>query len=173
MVKGLTVFVIVMFIAISIFTPLSVYYLENNDLLLSILLSILVICIFIPIIIGAWAYSPQKYIVTEKGITIVRPYKPIFISIKEITEVENKEIAIFKTVKLWANGGLFSLSGAYYNKTDGKFWMYAKNDKYVMVHAAKKFVLSPDDKERFIIELKSFVSKYGKQRDRENRKIGY
>jgi hypothetical protein len=166
MVKGLTLFVIAMFIAIAIFTPLGVYYTEK-ELLISILLLILVICIFIPIIIGSWAYSPQKYIVTEKGITIVRPYKPLFIPIKEITEVEDKEIAIFKTVQLGANGGLFSLSGAYYNKTDGKFWMYAKNDKYVMIHAAKKYVLSPDDKERFIIELKSFVSKYGKQGDRK------
>jgi len=75
----------------------------------------------IPILIGSWAYSPQKYVVSEKSIKIVRQINSIFL-------------------------------------------MYAKNDKFVMIYADKKYVLSPDEKERFIIEVKNKLEKPGKRR---------
>jgi len=77
--------------------------------------------IMIPILIGSWAYSPQKYVVSEKSIKIVRQINSIFL-------------------------------------------MYAKNDKFVMIYADKKYVLSPDEKERFIIEVKNKLEKPGKRR---------
>ena len=76
--------------------------------------------------------------------------------------MEDRVINPLRTIRLWANGGLFSLSGIFYNKTDGKFLMYAKNEKYVMIYADKKYVLSPDEKEQFIIEVENKLEKAGK-----------
>ena len=163
LVKGMTGFVIILFLIIGILVPYSVYY-EEGDIVLASFMTVLLISIFLPILIGAWIYSPKKYIVSEKGIRIIRPVGPIIIPIEQINSVEEKDINEFKTIRLWANGGLFSLTGAYYNKTDGKFWMYTKNNNYVMIQASKKYVLSPDEKERFIIEVKNIISRYGKKK---------
>ncbi|MCK5561051.1 MAG: hypothetical protein KAJ51_10675, partial [Thermoplasmata archaeon] len=109
-------------------------------------------------------YSPKKYTLSEKEIRIIRPISSISIPINEINKVEDKEINVFKTIRLWANGGVFSLSGVFYNKQDGKFWMYAKNSRYIMIHARKKYVLSPDEKEQFIIKVKNYLGKQKKNK---------
>ena len=112
---------------------------------------------------GTWAYSPQKYITSEHEVKIVRPVSPITIQIAQVTEVEEKDINVFKTIRVLGNGGLFAFTGTFYNKADGKFWMYTKNTNYVMLHTKdKKYVLSPDDKEQFIIELKNKLARIKK-----------
>ena len=120
----------------------------------------------IPILVGTWVYSPQKYIVTDKEIRIVRPAGDIKILFKEITSIEDKEINVFKTMKLVANGGIFSMSGSFYNMEDGKFWMYAKNEKYVMlITSLTKIVVSPDEKEQFMISVGNRMDRMRKAKE--------
>jgi hypothetical protein len=164
MVKGMTGFVFVLFIILTFILPITIYDLEG-EFYVSLYIFILLTIIFIPIFIGGYIYSPTKYTLSEDEIKIIRPVSSISIPIYEIKKVEDKEINVFKTIRLWANGGVFSLSGAYYNKQDGKFWMYAKNSRYVMIHAKKKYVLSPDEKEQFIIMVKNYLGKHKKNKD--------
>lgn len=160
LVKGMTIGVIALSIFMTLIIPIMIYYLEpEKGIQPSIFFLIIDLAIFIPLFVGAWAYSPKKYVVSETGVQILRPVNSISIPIQEISEVEEKEVSIFKTIRLWANGGIFSMSGAYYNKPDGKFWMYVKNRNYVMITANKKYVLSPDEKEQFIIQIKNILSK--------------
>jgi hypothetical protein len=163
LVKIITYFIIYLFVFLIVFIPIMVYSIEGEEFQAFIIIFLLLI-IMVPILIGSWAYSPQKYIVSEKRIKIVRPINSVSIPLHEITKVEDRIINPLKTIRLWANGGLFSLSGTYYNKTDGKFLMYAKNDNYVMIYADKKYVLSPDEKERFMIEVQNKLEKAGKRR---------
>jgi hypothetical protein len=163
LVKGLTLFVFILFIVIGAITPTSIYYLEN-DITAAFLILILDISIFIPILIGAWAYSPTKYLVSNESIKILRPIGPVIIQLNEILRIEEKQIETFKTIRLIGNGGLFSFTGSFYNKPDGKFWMYAKNNNFVMITTKeKKSVLSPDEKEQFIIEIKNKIARYEKE----------
>jgi hypothetical protein len=145
--------VILLLLFICILPPFFAYYFEN-DLYIALLILAIDMAVMIPIIIGAWAYSPKIYSVSEKFVKIKRPAKDIIIPLAEIRKVEEKEVKLFKTIRLWANGGIFSMSGKFYNKLDGTFWMYAKNKNYVMIHAGEKWVISPDDKEIFIQDLK-------------------
>jgi hypothetical protein len=164
LVKSMTGFVIALFIFLTLFMPFVIYYLEPEEgILPAIMIVIIDLVVFIPILIGAWVYSPKKYVVSEAIVHILRPIRSIMIPIKDITSVEEKEVSVFKTVRLWANGGIFSMTGAYYNKSNGKFWMYVKNNNYVMITADKKYVLSPDEKEQFIIQLKNHIGKYNKK----------
>lgn len=158
LVKNMTIFVIVLCIVMDAVIPFSIYYYEN-DAFIALMVSGLITVIFIPLFIGAWAYSPQKYTTSEKGVRIVRPVGSILIPIGEITKVEDKQVSYFKTIRLWANGGLFSMSGKFYNEADGQFWMYAKNNNYVMLYAKTKWVVSPDDRELFITDIKSKIEK--------------
>jgi len=163
LVKGVTWGVSFLFIIMIVIIPTITFYLDD-DLTLALRLFVLFLGIMIPILAGAWAYSPKKYIITEKNIRIVRPVNTIEIPINKVKKVEEKDVNVFKTVRTWGNGGLFSFTGAFYNKTDGKFWMYAKNSNYVMIYADKKLILSPDDKELFINQIRSYIKKYSKNK---------
>ena len=165
LVKGMTAFVIIIFIVIGIVVSTSILFLEE-DFMAFLFMIILLPCVFIPILAGAWVYSPQKYFVSENKIKIVRPVNTITIPISKITNIEDKEINAFKTIRLWANGGLFSFTGTFYNKADGKFQMHAKNNRYIMIHADNKYVLSPDDKEQFIIQVKNNIGRHEKKKCR-------
>ncbi len=162
LVKGVTWFVIFIFASLGTIIPFTVAYFENNTVV-AILLGLLLISIFITILVGTWAYSPEKYLVSDNGIRIIRPISSFEIPIKKIKKIEDKNPDTFKIWKTMGNGGLFSLSGSFYNKEDGKFWMYAKNNNYVMIHTQdKKLVLSPDEKEQFMIELKNKIDRIKK-----------
>ena len=162
LVRGLTWFIIILFISMTTLIPGSIYYFEK-EIFVALLVFILLIIIYPSVLAGSWAYSPQKYITTEHDIKIIRPVSPITIKIAELTEVEEKDINVFKTIRVLGNGGLFAFTGTFYNKADGKFWMYAKNKNYVMLHTKdKKYVLSPDDKEQFMIELRNKMARIKK-----------
>ena len=163
LVKGVTWGISFMFIIMIIIIPTITYYFDD-DLILALLLFILFLGIMVPTLAGSWAYSPKKYIGTERSIKIVRPVNIIEIPINKMDKVEEKDMNVFKTIRTWGNGGLFSFTGAFYNKTDGKFWMYAKNSNYVMIYTDKKYIVSPDDKELFINQIRSYIKKYGKKK---------
>ena len=167
LVKGVTGFIIILFVLMATVIPYTIYFYED-EIFFSIMFLILMLSIFIPVLVGSWAYSPQKYVVSEKGLQIVRPINAISIPLKTIIKIEDREINPLKTIRLWGNGGVFSLSGSFYNKSDGKFWMYAKNNKFVMVHADKKYVISPDEKEMFMIELSNKIEKPKQDKDKRS-----
>jgi len=162
LVRGVTWFVILLFISMTILIPMSIYYFDK-EIFVALLVFMLFIILYPSILAGSWVFSPQKYLVSGHRIKIVRPVSSITIQIAEITEVEEKDINVFKTIRVLGNGGLFAFTGTFYNKADGKFWMYAKNKNYVMLHTNdKKYVLSPDEKEQFIIDLRNKLGRINK-----------
>ncbi len=161
-VKVTIALVILLFTVFSIIIPYFIYLDEGVGWTLYITTAIL-LATYIPILLLAWAYSPQKYILSEKGITIKRPIKPIFIPVEKIRKVEEKDFKSYKLIRKWRNGGLFSITGSFWSKEEGTMHFYAKNGNYVMIHADKKYVLSPDDRFQFVNQLEKYM---------ERRKIG-
>jgi len=104
-----------------------------------------------------WAFSPQEYVVSGKGIVVGRPVKSFLIPIEAISDVRPFEIDLAKVWKKMGNAGLFSYTGSFYTKQDGTFWMYTKNRNLVWVEADKPFVLSPDDREGFISQVRGYL----------------
>ena len=162
LVKGVTWGILLLFICMTILIPSSIYLFEEAEAeYLWLYLFIIFAATFSVIFIGAWAYSPQTYFVSDKNIRIKRPVNSISIPIKKTVKIEPIDINKFKTFRKWGNGGIFSSTGLFYTKEHGDFWIYTKNDNYVMVHADKKYVLSPDDKELFIHTV---TSKLGREK---------
>jgi hypothetical protein len=159
LVKGVTWGLGLLFLCIIIFIPLATYLYEDEVEFLWLYLLILFTLIFASTYIGAWAYSPQTYFVSDKTIRIQRPVKSISIPVNKLTRIEPIKINVFKTIRKWGNGGLFSITGLFYTKEHGDFWVYAKNNNYIMLYADKKYVLSPDDKELFMQTVKSKIER--------------
>ena len=150
LVKGMTWGVALMFLCMGTIIPLATYLYDEEGSYVGLMLLIMFAALFSAILAGAWAYSPRSYYLSDKVIRIDRPINSITIPMNKIKKVEEIDFNPLKTIKKWGNSGLFSMTGSFYNKTHGNFWMYAKNDNFVMIHANKKYVLSPDDKELFI-----------------------
>ena len=159
LVKGVTWGVNLMFLCMIIIIPFATYIYDEEGSYVWLLLLILFAVIFSGILVGAWVYSPKAYFLSDKDIRIERPINSMTIPLKSIKKVESIEINLFKTIRKWGNGGLYSMTGSFYNRTHGSFWMYAKNDNYVMIHADEKYVVSPDDKALFIQSVEGKLEK--------------
>ena len=64
-----------------------------------------------------------------------------------------------RSFKKWGNGGLYSFTGSFYNKTYGTFYVYAKNNNYVLLRGKKLYGISPDEREMFIEDARRHLEK--------------
>jgi hypothetical protein len=157
-VTGITWGISLMALIMTTVIPASIFLIEKH-LPLTLGITALMLVIFIPLLYLSWAYSPQKYQVSEKEVRVVRPMGDISIPVREIRKIEEKNLKAYKLLRKWGNGGLFSVSGKFWSKKEGDFWCYAKNNNWVMLHADKKWVVSPDEKELFISDVTSKMEK--------------
>ncbi len=110
------------------------------------------------VILVSWLYSPYAYEITSSELIILRRFMPVRIALSSITGVRIIAPEEMKfSIRVCGVGGLFGCYGFYYNKTLGKYSLYARNTKgFVLVEAgSKKIVLTPDDIEGFVGGLKA------------------
>jgi hypothetical protein len=157
-VRLITESVILMFALFTVIIPYLIWMQEGMSFSFYLVIA-LMIAIYIPVLIIAWAGTPQKYIVSDEGIRIKRPIGDIFIPIDKIDDVEEKDFKFTKTIRVFGNGGLFGITGRFWTKEDGTMYFYGRNSNYVMVHADKKYVLSPDDRFQFINHVRKLIER--------------
>jgi hypothetical protein len=157
LVKGMTYLVIFIFIFMGVIITSSIIFIEE-DIMAALVFVVIILVVAIPTLYFSWVTSPSSYMISAKGVTIQRPWKPILIPMNKIKNVESIEISYTRTMRA-GNGGIFSISGKFYNKKEGWFWMYIKNKNFVKIEADKKWVVSPDDRELFITDLKGKLEK--------------
>ena len=158
-VKRITFFVVILFIGLGVGIPASMYLAEGITPVF-LITTILTLVIYISILGGAWAFSPHSYSVSEKAIKINRPIMSFSIPINTITDIEERDFKFTQMRKKMGNNGLFSITGSFSIKGDGTVWFYAKNSNYVMIHADKKYVLSPDDRFMFVNQINKHIDRY-------------
>ncbi len=159
-VKRITYFVVILFIFIGVGTSALIYFFEGFGPGFFITTAISLV-LYPSILVGTWAFSPRSYSVSEKVIKIKRPILSITIPVNTITSIEERDFKFTQLRKKMGNNGLFSITGSFSIKGDGTVWFYAKNSNYVMIHAEKKYVLSPDDRFMFTNQMKKHVERYG------------
>lgn len=157
LIKYSTIGTFLLFICMGLFIPPVMIYYEAELIGVYVLVILLAVIAFI-VFPFAWAISPRKYTVSGSGVFIDRPIKTIFIPMKDIKKVEVKDKNYFTAIRM-GSGGLFSISGKLYTRTEGWFYIYVKNRNYVMIHATEKWVISPDDRELFITDVKGKLEK--------------
>jgi len=159
-VKRITFFVVILFIFLGVGIPALLYFIEGFTQVF-LLTTALTLVIYASILGGVWAFSVQSYSISEKAITINRPIKSFTIPVNTITSIEERDFKFGKLRKKMGNNGLFSFTGSFYTKEDGTMWFYAKNANYVLIHADKKYVLSPDDRFMFMNQIKKYIDRRG------------
>jgi len=158
LVTGVTRFFFALFFVLMVGIPYSIYKFEGlGPELFGV--SALLWAILIPSTLLAWSGSPQSYRISKGGVTIIRPRKPIFIPLGTITAIEKREFKVHRLVRKWGNGGLFSFTGTFWNRTDRTMWFCTRNSNFVMIHAHRKYVLSPDEQDMFMNQLQGHIDR--------------
>jgi hypothetical protein len=114
--------------------------------------------IFIAGLIITLGLSVTGYEITNDELHINRPFANIIIPKEDIYTVEAIDRNVLRwTVRTFGSGGLFGFYGKFYNKQLGRMtWYITRKDKAVLIttRSDKKILVSPDDREKFIEELK-------------------
>ena len=109
------------------------------------------VAVAVLVMLLAYLFSVQRYSVDEEFISIVRPIGTIRIP-RSNTRVFRDAKITDGAIRVWANGGLFSIAGLFYSKQSGWLHAYMRNSKVIVAiqHDRKTYLVSPDDANRFI-----------------------
>lgn len=107
------------------------------------------------VFVGAALMGPRSYAIGERGLRIERWVKTIqipFESIRVVERLNNDQLA--RSTRTFGTGGFFGWYGQFRNNTMGDYRMYAtRGDGYVVIHAERPYVLTPESPDGFIEAL--------------------
>jgi Bacterial PH domain len=150
--KGITISSIVIFI----FTISFPYFIQKPSEMgvEAILIPLLLIIIFF----GIFVFRPISYLITDQDIIIHRPWKDVKISRKDIQGVDILDKDFHKNaLRTFGVGGFWGYFGTFSHSSLGDMaWYVTRRDKLVLLKISgnKNVVLSPDEQELFVQELK-------------------
>jgi hypothetical protein len=107
-------------------------------------------------LIGAYAWSPRGYAVSEGTITVNRLIGSVRVPLDGVREVRAATKDDFRgCIRLFGNGGLFGYYGLFRTSKLGKSTWYVtdRGKAVVVVTGAKTALFSPDDVEGFITAI--------------------
>ena len=120
---------------------------------------VILIPIFLFVIsIGVFIFRPISYTITDQEIIVNRLWKDVIINRKDIQSVEILDKDFSKrTIRAFGVGGMWGYFGKFVHDIIGTMtWYVTRRDKMVLLRLVddKKLVLSPDDLEGFVENLK-------------------
>ncbi len=129
---------------------------ENIDVSQFVIIGVLLFSCFI-----SYGLSPRDYSITNENLIVNRLFsnKEIKLSnIQKIQVLNNNEIKW--AIRIFGVGGLFGYFGKFWNSSFGSMtWYSTKRNNAVLIETStKKIVITPDEQDKFISELKSKIS---------------
>lgn len=114
----------------------------------------------IVILIGTALFTIRGYILSHGTLYVKRLFWNTAVPLADLQKVEIVPDAMSKSIRTFGNGGLYSFSGYFKNKTLGKYRAFVTDLKntVVLTFPNRKIVLSPGNPERFVEMVKSLVS---------------
>lgn len=108
------------------------------------------------LLVGTALCTVRGYSITPDTILIHRLCWKTKLSRQGLESAEFQPGILRRSIRTFGNGGLFSFTGWYYNRTLGGYRAYATDIRRTVVLRlqGKTIVLTPDEPERFVSELK-------------------
>ena len=111
--------------------------------------------------LGVFIFRPISYTITDQEIIVNRLWKSIIINRKDVQNVEILEKDFSKrTIRTFGVGGMWGYFGKFIHDIIGAMiWYVTRRDKMVLLRLSddKKVVLSPNDLEGFVENLKGLI----------------
>lgn len=153
--KIITVFVFLLF---SYFGYKSIMGIQHSQNMKTTLIHSGLLLLFCCIFLGCYLFAPKSYRIDSTSLTIVRSIsdkKIMLADIEEIRTVEDGEMGA--GIRTFGVGGLFGYYGRFSFQKAGNVTLYATkiiNNIFIQTRQGKRLIITPDDKEGFIQELK-------------------
>lgn len=119
---------------------------------------IAIIALILTTYIISYSFSPKNYSITDEYLIVNRLFsnkKIQLSSIQKIQELNNNELKW--SIRTFGVGGLFGYFGKFWVGNLGSMTWYAtkRNNAVLIETGTKKIIVTPDEQEAFIRELKS------------------
>lgn len=128
-------------------------------------LPVLVILIALPLLIlaGTFAGRVRGYTLTEKEIVVQRGFGETRLPLAGLRSVGGDAEAMSGSVRVFGNGGLFAITGRYWNRKLRWYRAYATDPSRAVVlrYADRTIVITPHDPQQFIMRAGTFIRTAG------------
>lgn len=119
------------------------------------------------VLLGALPFIVRGYVLTEKHIEVRRLGWSTVLPLAGLVAVTGEPEGFRGSVRLFGNGGLFGITGWFWNRKIGRFRAYATDPGRVVLlryRDGKKVVVTPHDIQHFIVRVRT-LAKISEGRD--------
>ena len=113
------------------------------------------------VIVGSVLFLIRGYSVTSEEMGVRRLFWCTRVSLAELISARVESGAMRWSVRLCGNGGFFSITGYYFNRSLGRYraWVTDADRVVVLRFPSRTVVISPAEPEEFILDLQRYVKK--------------
>lgn len=121
------------------------------------------------VLFGALPFMVRGYVLTETQIEVRRVGWSTTLPLAGLVEVKGEPEGLRGSLRLFGNGGLFVISGWFWNRRIGRFRAYATDPSRVVLlryRDGNKVVVTPHDVQNFIVRVRTLAKLTSELRDR-------
>lgn len=114
----------------------------------------------VAVLVGALPFMVRGYLLTDTGIEVRRLGWCTVLPIAGIVAVTGEPEGLRGSIRLFGNGGLFGITGWFWNRRIGRFRAYATDPGRAVLlryRDGRKVVVTPHDVQHFIVRVKTFA----------------
>ena len=110
----------------------------------------------IALVVGCAAFMVRGYELAGSMLLIRRLWWATPLDLSGLRAIEHNPKAMRWSLRLWGNGGFFSISGFFRNRTLGRYRAFVMDPRraVVLTFADRVVVVSPDQPERFVSSVR-------------------
>jgi PH (Pleckstrin Homology) domain-containing protein len=116
------------------------------------------------VLLGSLPFMVRGYILTDEHIEVRRLGWSTVLPLAGLVAVSGEPEGLRGSVRLFGNGGLFGISGWFWNRRIGRFRAYATDPGRVVLlryRDGRKVVVTPHDVQHFIVRLRTLAKTQG------------
>ena len=112
------------------------------------------------VLVGALLFMVRGYVLTESRIEVRRLGWSTVLPLAGLAAVNGEPQGLRGSLRLFGNGGLFAISGWFWNRRIGRFRAYATDPERAVLlryRDGKKVVVTPHDVQHFIVRVRNLA----------------
>jgi PH (Pleckstrin Homology) domain-containing protein len=112
------------------------------------------------VLLAPLPFMVRGYIVTEGHLEVRRLGWSTLLPLAGLTAVSGEPEGLRGSVRVFGNGGLFAISGWFWNRRIGRFRAYATDPSRAVLlryRDGKNVVVTPDDVQHFIVRVRTLA----------------